>query len=115
MLIATGVPSDLLAITEGSHMARTMILHNEWIPEMAHNPSYNPFPTMAFIRASLSFLTGLPWFNRSLAYILSLTIFLAFDLAVFTLASRLFSEVVSNIKYLSVFVTYFVYGVSWVD
>lgn len=92
MLIATGVPSDLLAITEGSHMARTMILYSKWIPEMAHNPSYNPFPTMAFVGVALSFLTGLPWFNWGLAYILFLAVFLAFDLAVFTLTSRLFSD-----------------------
>ena len=92
MLIAPEMPSDLLAITEGVHMTRTIILHERWIPEMAHNPSYNPFPTMAFIRAAVSLLTGLPWFDWSLGYILIAAVTLAFDLTLFALTSRMLSD-----------------------
>jgi len=92
MLIAPEMPSDQLAITEGVHMTRTIILHERWLPEMAHNPSYNPFPTMAFIRAALSLLTGLPWFDWSLGYILIAAVALAFDLTLFALTFRMLSD-----------------------
>jgi hypothetical protein len=88
-LLSFAMPPDLLSITEGVHMTRTMIIYGRWIPELAHNPSYNPFPTMAFLRAALSYATGIPWFSWFLAYIILIIVTLAFDLAVYSLTLRM--------------------------
>jgi hypothetical protein len=65
-----------------------MVIYGKWLPELAHNPSYNPFPTMAFLRATLSYTTGIPWFSWFIAYTMLLITTLAFDLAVYSLALR---------------------------
>jgi hypothetical protein len=88
LLLGLAMSPDLLSITEGVHMVRTMIIYGRWIPELAHNPSYNPFPTMAFLRAALSYTTGIPWFSWFIAYTMLLITTLAFDLAVYSLALR---------------------------
>jgi hypothetical protein len=89
LLLSFAMPSDLLSITEGVHMTRTMIMYGRWIPELAHNPSYNPFPTMAFLRALLSFAMGIPWFSWFIAYVMLIIVTLAFDLAVYSLALKI--------------------------
>jgi hypothetical protein len=88
LLLGLTMPPDLLSITEGVHMTRTMVIYGKWLPELAHNPSYNPFPTMAFLRAALSYTTGIPWFSWFIAYTMLLITTLAFDLAVYSLALR---------------------------
>jgi len=88
MLLGLEMPPDLLSITEGVHMTRTMIVYGKWLPELAHNPSYNPFPTMAFIRVALSYVTSVPWYTWSLAYSLLVTTTIAFDLTIFTLVMK---------------------------
>jgi len=88
LLLGITMPPDLLSITEGIHMTRTMIMYGKWIPELAHNPSYNLFPTMAFLRAALSYITGIPWFSWFVTYIMLLITVLAFDLAVYSLTLR---------------------------
>jgi len=88
LLLSFAMPSDLLSITEGVHMTRTMIMYGRWIPELAHNPSYNPFPTMAFLRATLSYTIGISWFSWFLTYIMLIIVTLAFDLAVYSLTLR---------------------------
>jgi len=88
LLLGITMPPDLLSITEGVHMTRTMVMYGKWIPELAHNPSYNPFPTTAFLRAALSYVTGIPWFSWFVAYIMLLITTLAFDLAVYSLTLR---------------------------
>jgi hypothetical protein len=92
LLLGLAMPPDLLSITEGVHMTRTMIVYGKWIPELAHNPSYNPFPTMAFLRAALSYITGISWFSWFAAYIMLLITALAFDLAVYSLTLRMTSS-----------------------
>jgi hypothetical protein len=88
LLLGLTMPPDLLSITEGVHMTRTMVIYGKWLPELAHNPSYNPFPTMAFLRVALSYTTGIPWFSWFIAYAMLLITTLAFDLAVYSLALR---------------------------
>ena len=85
LLLGLIMPPDLLSITEGIHMTRTMVIYGKWIPELAHNPSYNPFPTTAFLRLTLSYITGIPWFSWFVTYIMLLITTLAFDLAVHSL------------------------------
>lgn len=92
IIIAPEVESDFISITEGTHMTRTMILYGRWLPELAHNPSYNPFPTMDFIRTTLSLLTGIPWYNQFIALIMLIVVFIAFNLVVFILSSKMVSD-----------------------
>jgi hypothetical protein len=92
LLLGLTMPPDLLSITEGVHMTRTMVIYGKWIPELAHNPSYNLFPTMAFLRAALSYITGIPWFSWFVAYTMLLITTLAFDLAVYSLTLRTISS-----------------------
>jgi len=92
LLLGITMPPDLLSITEGVHMTRTMIMYGRWIPELAHNPSYNPFPTMAFLRAALSYITGIPWYSWFVAYIMLLITTLVFDLAIYGLTLRITSS-----------------------
>jgi len=92
MLLGLEAPLDMLSITEGVHMTRTMAIYGRWIPELAHNPSYNPFPTMAFIRTALSYVTGIPWFHWFLAFAILIVVALAFDLAVLTLTLKITSD-----------------------
>ena len=92
LLLDLTMPPDLLSITEGVHMTRTMIIYSKWIPELAHNPSYNPFPTMAFLRAALSYATGIPWFSWFVAYIILLITTLAFDSVIYSLTLGLTSS-----------------------
>jgi hypothetical protein len=84
--------TDLISIYEGSHMTRTMIMYGRWIPELAHNPSYNPFPTIAFLHATLSNITGIPWFSWFVIYILLLITLLAFDLVIYDLTLTITSS-----------------------
>ncbi len=92
MLIATAIPKSLIFVSEGSHMTRTLIQYGRWIPELAHNPSYNPFPTMAFISASISLLTGLPWYNFYTSLAILLSILISFDIAMYLIASVIASR-----------------------
>ncbi|MCX8205326.1 MAG: hypothetical protein N3H31_06720 [Candidatus Nezhaarchaeota archaeon] len=92
ILAAPEIGGDFLSITEGVHMTRTMILHGRWLPELAHNPSYNPFPTVAFIRAALSLLTGIPWYNQFIALVILVAVLISFDLAIFVLSSKIASD-----------------------
>jgi hypothetical protein len=97
LLLDLAMPPDLLSITEGVHMTRTMIIYGRWIPELVHNPSYNPFPTMAFLGAAFSYVTGIPWFNWFIAYMMLLITTLAFDLALYSLTLRMTSSYVAAI------------------
>jgi len=92
MLMAPEIGGDFVSVTEGVHMTRTMVFYGRWLPELAHNPSYNPFPTMAFVRAALSLLTGLPWYNQGTALLTLVIVIVAFDLAVHIFSSKIFSD-----------------------
>lgn len=82
-------PDDGLAITEGVHMVRTIATYGRWLEELAHNPSYNPFPTMAFVRVGVSYLTGSPWYSWLTALPISLITIISFDLAVLAVTMKL--------------------------
>jgi len=103
MLIAPRMPKDLISITEGVHMTRTMILYGKWIPELAHNPSYNPFPTMAFVRAALALITSIPWYSWFIFITLIISTLIAYDLTIFILTSKLASS--SSVGMLAIILT----------
>jgi len=92
MLVAPEIEGDFISVTEGTHMTRTMIFYGRWLPELAHNPSYNPFPTMAFIRAALSLLTGLPWYNWITSLSTLIAVLVTFDLAIYIFSSKTCSD-----------------------
>lgn len=92
MLMAPEIGGDFVSVTEGVHMTRTMVFYGRWLPELAHNPSYNPFPTMAFVRAALSLLTGLPWYNQGTGLLTLVIIIVAFDLALYIFSLKIFSD-----------------------
>ncbi|MEM0253545.1 MAG: hypothetical protein QXK78_03185 [Candidatus Bathyarchaeia archaeon] len=102
MLMAPEIGGDFVSVTEGVHMTRTMVFYGRWLPELAHNPSYNPFPTMAFVRAALSLLTGLPWYNQGTALLTLVIIIVAFDLAVHIFSSKIFSD--SRVGIIAIFI-----------
>lgn len=89
MLIAPEIKGDLISVTEGVHMTRTMVVYGRWLPELAHNPAYNPFPTIAFVRAALSFMTGLPWYSQITAWIILIAILIGFDSAIYVFSSKI--------------------------
>ncbi|MCC6020605.1 MAG: hypothetical protein LM577_04485 [Thermoproteaceae archaeon] len=79
-------PAIDVAIGEGSEMVREMRLNDHWQFRWAHNPSYNPLPTVAFLQATLSRLTGANWYSYWLGQAVFLAILVAYDLAVYALA-----------------------------
>lgn len=89
MILLSPVPKDGMSITEGVHMTRTMIIYGNWIEELAHNPSYNPFPTIAFLRAAVSYLTSLPWYSWYTTLLLLMLVVVLFDLAIYALTTKL--------------------------
>jgi hypothetical protein len=79
------IPAIDIAVGEGSGMVREMRLNDRWEYRWAHNPSYNPIPTVAFIQATLSRITTMDWYSYSLGLIVFLAILIAYDLAIYTL------------------------------
>jgi hypothetical protein len=66
-------------------MVREMRLNDHWDFRWAHNPSYNPIPTVAFIQATLSRITIMNWYSYGLGSIVFLAILIAYDLSIYTL------------------------------
>jgi hypothetical protein len=86
MMYSGKAPAIDVAIGEGSEMVREMRLNDHWQFRWAHNPSYNPLPTVAFLQATLSRLTGANWYSYWLGQAVFLAILVAYDLAVYALA-----------------------------
>lgn len=89
MIIIPSISPSLISITEGVHMTRDMIFYGKWIPEYAHNPSYNPFPTMAYIRAILAETTGMSWYNWYIYLIIIFYILIVYDFSMYALTAKL--------------------------
>jgi hypothetical protein len=85
MMYLDKIPSIDIAVGEGSAMVREMRLNDHWDFRWAHNPSYNPIPTVAFIQATLSRITTIDWYSYSLGSIVFLAILVAYDLSIYTL------------------------------
>jgi hypothetical protein len=85
MMYLDKIPSIDIAVGEGSAMVREMRLNDHWDFRYAHNPSYNPIPTVAFIQATLSRITTMNWYSYSLGSIVFLAILIAYDLSIYTL------------------------------
>jgi hypothetical protein len=79
------IPAIDIAVGEGSGMVREMRLNDHWDFRWAHNRSYNPIPTVAFIQATLSRITTMDWYSYSLGLIVFLAVLIAYDLAIYTL------------------------------
>jgi len=91
-LLLGKIPEVDAGIGEGTGMVREMSLNDHWSFEWAHNPSYNPLPTIAFIQATLSRMTSVPWYSYRLGTALFIAWALAYDLALYTLALRVFKD-----------------------
>jgi len=74
-----------ISVGEGTGMDRALAFNDRWDFSWAHNPSYNPLPTMAFLRVTLSRILGLPWYSSSSAFFLSLALWIAYNLTVYML------------------------------
>ncbi len=89
MMCFSKMPYIDVSIGEGSQMVREMRFNDHWDFKWAHNPSYNPIPTMAFIQATLSRIIGVSWCS----YVLGAAIFfaraIAYDLAIYCLTHTL--------------------------
>ncbi|WP_187286338.1 hypothetical protein [Desulfurococcus mucosus] len=85
MLLLGNVPATGIAIGEGTGMLREMALNDHWRFEWAHNPSYNPLPTMAFIQATLSRVAGTDWYSWALGTTVFLGWAVAYDISVYLL------------------------------
>jgi hypothetical protein len=85
MMYLGKIPSIDIAVGEGSAMVREMRLNDHWDFRCAHNPSYNPIPTVAFIQATLSRITTMNWYSYSLGSIVFLAILITYDLSIYTL------------------------------
>ena len=79
------MPQVDIATGEGTQMDRALALNDHWRFEWAHNPSYNPLPTMAFIRATLARVLNVPWYSYGLVFFLSLAWWIAYDLIIYVL------------------------------
>jgi hypothetical protein len=85
MMYSGKVPAIDVAVGEGSAMLREMRLNDHWEFTWAHNPSYNPLPTIAFLQATLSRITSMDWYSYYLGEIVFLSILIVYDLAMYTL------------------------------
>jgi len=63
MLEIPPIFKDYLFISEGVHMVRSIVFDGMFTPEKAHNSAYALFPTVAFMQATLSLVTGIPWYS----------------------------------------------------
>jgi hypothetical protein len=85
MMYLTTAPAVDVGVGEGSAMVREMRLNDHWDFRWAHNPSYNPIPTVAFIQATLSRITTVNWYSYNLGSVVFLTILITYDLAIYIL------------------------------
>jgi hypothetical protein len=85
MMYSDKVPIIDVKVGEGSAMVREMRLNDHWEFKWAHNPAYNPLPTIAFLQATLSKITTMNWYSYYLGQIMFLSILIVYDLAIFTL------------------------------
>jgi hypothetical protein len=85
MMYLDKVPAIDIGVGEGSEMVREMRLNDHWQFQWAHNPSYNPLPTIAFLEGTLSRITTMNWYSYSLVQIAFLAILIVYDLAIYIL------------------------------
>jgi len=85
MMYLNTAPAVDVGVGEGSAMVREMRLNDHWDFKWAHNPSYNPIPTVAFIQATLSRMTTMNWYSYNLGSVVFLAILITYDLAIYIL------------------------------
>jgi hypothetical protein len=85
MMYLNTAPAIDVGVGEGSAMVREMRLNDHWDFKWAHNPSYNPIPTVAFIQATLSRMTTINWYSYNLGSVVFLAILITYDLAIYIL------------------------------
>ena len=89
MILYDQVPEACIALGEGTQMTRFMVKNGVWEFGAAHNPSYNPLPTVAFIITALDYATSLPWYNWFLVFsVFYLSLIVAYDLTIFSLTKE---------------------------
>jgi hypothetical protein len=83
MMYLDRVPAIDISGGEGVSMIREMRLNDHWQFEWAHNPSYNPLPTIAFLQATLSRITAINWYSYNLGLIRLLSLLVTYDLTMY--------------------------------
>ncbi len=89
MLMSGKLPETMISIGEGQQMDRALALNNRWEFQWAHNPSYNPIPTIATISVILSEIVALKWYSSLLQLLVFIAWALAYDLAIYLLTLKL--------------------------
>jgi|GEM_PF-3021560 len=85
MMYLSKVPAVDISVGEGMEMVREMRLNDHWQFEWAHNRSYNPLPTIAFLQATLSRIIAINWYSYNLGLIRLLSLLVTYDLAMYAL------------------------------
>lgn len=80
------LPQADVGVGEGTQMDRAIATLGSWDYRYAHNPSYNPLPTAAFVRVAFASALGLPWYSAAAATLLGMAWWAAYDLTVYMLA-----------------------------
>lgn len=83
------LPPTGISATEGTEMVAHMMKAKHWEYSYAHNPSYNPFPTVAFIYVSLNYLTSMPWYYIYIGLTFSFSLMIAYDLVIYALTKEI--------------------------
>jgi len=85
MIYSDKSPAIDIAVGEGSAMVREMRLNDHWRFEWAHNPNYNPLPTVAFIQATISRVADMSWYSYGLGQVMMLVRLVVYDITIYTL------------------------------
>ncbi len=106
MMYFSKIPYIDVSIGEGSGMLREISINDHWDFKWAHNPNYNPIPTIAFIQATLSRIIAVPWYSYVLGTMLFLIWAVAYDLAIYRLTHILtYNKVASLISIILIAIT----------
>jgi hypothetical protein len=99
----TPIPKlDMIILEEGCEMTACLAESGFWNPACAHNPNYNPFPTVASILVILSQVVGVEWYRWITTHILYyISFYIAYDLILISLTRALTDN--WRISYISVY------------
>jgi len=96
-MVFSQLPSTGISVGEGGDMVMSLLREGHWEFSAAHNPSYNPLPTVALNLALLNYLTSLPWYNVYLVFIYYFLLIAAYDIIVYALAKEVTSSRVAGL------------------
>ncbi|MGC8544300.1 MAG: hypothetical protein ACP5NQ_10195, partial [Vulcanisaeta sp.] len=86
-----------ISLGEGSEMVKAMYDLGRWYFQYAHAPTYNPFPTTAYVVVSLSRLLNMPWYSSTPWDIYYPIFIIAYDLTMYMLTLHLTKSRVASL------------------